>query len=236
MVKLFLALLLVAAPRRSAAHDGMVIVQNTKSVEEVAFQAWIAKIENGRRGTFEECVATAQSLWIPDGTFIFQSQGQVLGSFPNVAGASGLAYTLCAFLQSMANSQIGLVSVEHCNGKWRGSYGPPFFNATGNILSALIPNEVLETNLRPFLIDGFINAAGDFIATNDTSCIGYCRVPEYEWPCNNNCLSWCSAYTCGLEACKGCSACDDIARGEYCASWCNSFTCGVSLCAGCSSC
>jgi len=52
------------------------------------------------------------------------------------------------------------------------------------------------------------------------------------------CHSWCSANTCGMEECVGCSACESVAQGSYCASWCNMYTCASEheLCQGCALC
>mmetsp|Transcript_42363 Transcript_42363/g.105506 ORF Transcript_42363/g.105506 Transcript_42363/m.105506 type:complete len:233 (-) Transcript_42363:485-1183(-) len=216
-----------------AAFAQNIFPQTPFDPKVLAFNAWISNIERVRRLSPQECAEGVAASYTPNATFVFQNQGNVVGTFE---GAATIGQALCLTLQAMDNAQVGLAFVEHCNGVWRGAFGPPFYNATGNAFSAAISNDEFETNIRPFKIDGYIDDSGKFVATYDYSCVGFCSLPDYDWSCNKNCVSWCNAYTCGLDSCKGCSVCDDIATGSYCASWCNPFTCGTSYCEGCTSC
>eukprot|EP00930_Biecheleria_cincta_P027977 TRINITY_DN1953_c0_g2_i3.p1 TRINITY_DN1953_c0_g2~~TRINITY_DN1953_c0_g2_i3.p1 ORF type:complete len:1956 (+),score=221.90 TRINITY_DN1953_c0_g2_i3:86-5953(+) len=151
------------------------------SREIQAFQQWVAKLGVKKNSNMTACSADALAagLYAQNATYHQQVNGvdtAVLTDGP----ASSVANFCGLFGSDVGDANAGLISVEHCNGIWRGSFAP-LRNASG-VDDSPEMNALLENEPRNFVIWGYVQADGQFVATRDYTCLGPCIV-SYPWSC-----------------------------------------------------
>ena len=105
-----------------------------------------------------------------------------MASFTLTGAANISSVVFCtAFGPQVADANAGLISVEHCDGIWRGSFAP-YRNASGAAGGNAEMQALMENEPRNFVIWGSVQSNGKFVATMDYTCMGPCIV-SYPWPC-----------------------------------------------------
>jgi len=143
------------------------------SSEVMAFVNWTAELELPA----DDCPGHYADHYSNDATLEVQQEGELL---LDMTGGTDISNFICQAFKLAVDPNAGLVSVEHCNGVWRGSFAP-FRNATNNA-AGLDPWE-LQSKVRAFVIWGHLDSNGRFQADKDVTCLGHCKV-DYPWTCN----------------------------------------------------
>lgn len=144
----------------------------TKEVQ--AFAEWVGEWS---RAKTVGCPDALKGHYAPDATFTAQAGGQALQKIENDGPA--IEQFVCTLFEVTAEPSPGLLSVEHCNGVWRGALAAMLDAKNNPLGESAIPGLMQPRN---FIIKGRITEEGKFQAQEDLTCVGGC-VLDYEWAC-----------------------------------------------------
>jgi hypothetical protein len=154
------------------------------SAEIMAMAKWTAELAVPRQSG-ENCSTAAAGTghYSSDSEIYLQYHGMSMSDgMPTMTGAMISPGVSCGiFGPSTVHPNAGLISVEHCNGIWRGAFAP-FLNGTGNT-NGFDPM-ILETEPRVFIIEGAM-VDGKLVVKKDYTCFGFCDTANwtYPWTC-----------------------------------------------------